>query len=297
MALDTARIARQSAVRLKRAGDAVIDRITVWLLKGLRRTNPDRLADFGAAVMRAVGPRLREHRIGRDNLRAAFPQKSSEEIERILTDVWDNLGRIAGEFVHLDRLWDYDPARPDAGRTFSTPAAFARLDGMRDDGKPALIFAPHLANWELPALAARSAGINFAAVFRRPNLAATAETIIEMRAGSMGAMIAGGLDAPFRIARALENGTHVGMLVDQHYERGFKVTFFGRPCGVNPTLARLARHYDCPIYGIRCIRHPGRRLEVDLVGPVEMPRDPDGRVNVEGTMQTITVPLWRVLPF
>src|SRR5204863_15514 len=84
-------------------------------------------------------------------------------------------------------------------------AAFARLDGMRDDGKPALFFAPHLANWELPALAARSAGINFAAVFRRPNLAATAETIIEMRAGSMGAMIAGGLDAPFRIARALEN--------------------------------------------------------------------------------------------
>jgi KDO2-lipid IV(A) lauroyltransferase len=104
----------------------------------------------------------------------------------------------------------------------------------------------------------------------------------------MGTLVAGGPDAPFRIASALEAGMHVALLVDQHYGNGPEVTFFGRKCRVNPMLARVARHVDCPIYGTRAIRLPDHRLKVDLVGPLEVPRDPDGRVNVEATMQAIT---------
>ncbi|HXW24891.1 MAG TPA: lipid A biosynthesis lauroyl acyltransferase [Xanthobacteraceae bacterium] len=288
MAFDVARLLRQAAVRLKRAGDAVIGRVTVWLLKAVRLIDPDVLAGFLAALMRTVGPWLPEHRLGRAQLAAAFPEKPPAEIERILSGVWDNLGRVAGEFARLDQLWDYDRARPDAGRILSTPEIDARFDAMRDDGKPALIFTAHLANWELPALAAHADGLDFAALYRRPNLSAAADAVVELRAGSMGTLIAGGPEAPFRLVRALAAGRHVGMLVDQHYGNGPEVTFFGRRCRVNPMLARLARHVDCPIYGTRAIRLPDRRLKVDLTGPIEVPRDPDGRVNVEGAMQAIT---------
>ena len=288
MAFDVARLLRQAAVRLKRAGDAVIGRVTVWLLKAVRLIDPDVLAGFLAALMRTVGPWLPEHRLGRAQLAAAFPEKSPAEIERILSGVWDNLGRVAGEFARLDQLWDYDRARPDAGRILSTPEIDARFDAMRDDGKPALIFTAHLANWELPALAAHADGLDFAALYRRPNLSAAADAVVELRAGSMGTLIAGGPEAPFRLVRALAGGRHVGMLVDQHYGNGPEVTFFGRRCRVNPMLARLARHVDCPIYGARAVRLPDGRLRVDLVGPVKVPRDPDGRINIQGTMQTIT---------
>jgi Kdo2-lipid IVA lauroyltransferase/acyltransferase len=288
MALDVARSVRQAVVGVRRAGDAVIGRVTVWLLKAIRLIDPALLANFLARLMRTVGPWLTEHRLGRAQLAAAFPEKSAEEIERILLGVWDNLGRVAGEFARLDRLWDYDRARPNAGRTLSTPQTDARFDAMRDDGKPALLFTAHLANWELPALAAHADGLDFAVLFRRPNLSAVADAIVELRAGSMGTLVAGGPDAPFRMASALAAGMHVGMLVDQHYGNGPEVRFFGRRCRVNPMLARLARHIDCPIYGTRAIRLPDHRLQVELVGPIEVPRDPDGRVNVEGTMQAIT---------
>jgi KDO2-lipid IV(A) lauroyltransferase len=288
MAFDVARFVRQAAARLKRAGDAAVGRVTVWGLRAIRLINPDLLANFLAAVMRTVGPWLPEHRLGRAQLTAAFPEKPAEEIERILLGVWDNLGRVAGEFARLDRLWDYDRTRPNAGRTLSTPETDARFDAMRDDGKPALLFTAHLANWELPALAAHADGLDFALLFRLPNLNAVADAVVELRAGSMGTLVAGGPDAPFRLASALAAGEHVGMLVDQHYGNGPEVTFFGRRCRVNPMLARLARHVDCPIYGTRAIRLPDHRLKVDLVGPIEVPRDPDGRVNVAGTMQAIT---------
>lgn len=288
MAFDFSRFVRQAAVAVKRGGDAVVGRVTVWLLRAVRLIDPDLLSNFFARVMRTLGPWLPEHRLGRANLAAAFPEKSPAEIERILAGVWDNLGRVAGEFARLDQLWDYDRKRPDAGRILSTPDIDARFDAMRDDGKPALVFAAHLANWELPALAARGGGLDFAVLYRRPNMPAAADAVVELRAGSMGTLIAGGPDAPFRIASALERGMHVAMLVDQHYGNGPEVTFFGRRCRVNPMLARLARHVDCPIYGTRAVRLPDHRLQVDLTGPIEMPRGADGRIDVAGAMQAIT---------
>ena len=75
--------------------DGTIGAITVGLLGAIRHMDRKRTANFAGAFMRGIGPLLPEHRIGRGNLRRAFPEKSDAEIEKILAGVWDNLGRIA----------------------------------------------------------------------------------------------------------------------------------------------------------------------------------------------------------
>ena len=158
---------------------------------------------------------------------------------------------------------------------------------MRDDGKPALLFAAHLANWELPAVAAAAHGLPAAVVYRMPNNRWVAARIEAIRAGLMGRLIRSRTTAVFEMATALEHGEHLGMLVDQHWARGVEVNFFGRPCRANPTLARLARQFDCPVYGVRVIRLPGRRFRLAVTGPVELPRDAAGAVDVAASCQVI----------
>ena len=105
----------------------------------------------------------------------------------------------------------------------------------------------------------------------------------------MGTLVATGLDAPIKLARVLENGGHVAVLVDQHYVRGVDVEFFGRTCKANPLLAQLAQHVDCPIHGARIVRLPDRnRFRIDLTEAIEPARDANGRVDVAGTMQIVT---------
>ncbi len=105
----------------------------------------------------------------------------------------------------------------------------------------------------------------------------------------MGTLVATGLDAPVKLARVLEAGGHVAMLVDQHYVRGVDVTFFGRTCKANPLLAQLARLVDCPIHGARIVRLPDRdRFRIDLTEAIEPARDAQGRIDVAGTMQIVT---------
>jgi KDO2-lipid IV(A) lauroyltransferase len=278
--------------RARRAGKGVGDAVLGWLAVGALRVarliDADRLTDFAGGLMRRIGPRLPEHRVGRANLAAAYPEKSEAEIERILRDVWDNLGRVGAEFAHLDRLWDYDPAQPDTSRFEGTSGSIERFEELRTDGRPALLFAAHLANWEMPALAAAAHGLETAILYRRPNIGDIDQRVRELRAASMGTLIPVGFAGPLKAAEALENGLHVGMLTDQYSTMGIDVTFFGRRTKVSPILARLARHVDCPIHGVRVIRLPNHRFRLDLTPPIQPARDAEGQVDVAGTMQIIT---------
>src|SRR5258708_34142063 len=67
---------------------------------------------LGGAVARAVGPRLGLSRRARRNLERAFPDMKPAEIEWVVRDMWDNLGRVAAGMPHLSRIkvFDSDPA-------------------------------------------------------------------------------------------------------------------------------------------------------------------------------------------
>jgi KDO2-lipid IV(A) lauroyltransferase len=115
-----------------------------------------------------------------------------------------------------------------------------------------------------------------------------ANAILKLRTEKMGRLIRTGFDAPGKVADALRQGLHVGMLVDQYNWQGVTVTFFGRRTKANATLARLARLIECPIYGVRVVRLPGHRFRIELTDEIAPVRDVTGRLDIGGTMQAIT---------
>jgi Kdo2-lipid IVA lauroyltransferase/acyltransferase len=273
---------------IKPVGQAAVGALTIGILRTARYFDPIKTANLFGRIARSIGPMMREQKIGRANLTAAFPEKSPAEIDAILAGVWDNLGRVGAEFAHLDHIWEHDPARPEDSRIEIEKRSYELFAQLRLDGKPALIFAGHLANWELPALAAVAHGLDAAILYRRPNIASADRIIQDLRAVKMGTLIPAGRDAPLRLAEALKNGQHVGMLVDQYLANGVEVTFFGRKTRANPMLARLLRQIECPVHGVRIIRLPGHRFRAELSEEVKPVRDAAGQIEIQGTMQAVT---------
>jgi len=273
---------------VKSAATSAVGALTVGMLRTTRYFDPQKTADRFARIAQMIGPRLREQRIGRDNLTAAFPEKSPEEIEKILAGVWDNLGRVGAEFAHIDKIWDYDEEHPERSRIELSPRTHELFHQLRLDGKPALIFASHLANWEMPALAAVAHKLDTAILYRRPNIASADRIIQEMRQIKMGTLVPAGRDAPLRLAEALKNGQHVAMLVDQYLTGGVEVTFFGRKTRANPMLARLLRQVECPVHGVRIIRLPGNRFRAEVSEEVKPVRTADGQIDIQGMTQAVT---------
>ena len=278
----------RSREAMKSVAGAVVGALTIGMLRTTRYFDPLKTADLFGRISGRIGPLLREQRIARANLTAAFPEKSPAEIEAIIAGVWDNLGRLGAEFAHIDRIWDYDEAYPLKSRIEIPPRTHELFHQLRLDDKPALIFASHLGNWEMPALAAVAHGLDAAILFRRPNIASADRIIQEMRSDKMGTLIPAGRDAPIRLAEALQKGQHVAMLVDQYLTGGVEVTFFGRKTRANPMLARLLRQVECPVHGVRIIRLPGYRFRAELSEEVQPVRDAKGQIDVQGTTQAIT---------
>jgi KDO2-lipid IV(A) lauroyltransferase len=287
---------RSTTLKFLRPMKGVFERVLGWLIVGslavLRLINRQFMANLVGRMMRVIGPWFPEHRVGRENLRAAFPDKSAEEIESILGGVWENLGRVAAEFAHIDRIVIQDPGRPErtpAPDVTIDEATYARLKTLGDAAHPTVVFTAHLANWEVPALAPRTFGFPASILYRRPNIGAAADAIVALRERCMGTMVAAGLDAPLKLGRALEGGGTVALLVDQHTTQGVDVVFFGRWAKANPLAAQLARLTGARIRGVRVMRLPdGNHFQGEFTEEIAPVRNAQGEIDIQATTQSIT---------
>src|SRR5438128_2393640 len=69
----------------------------------------DAASALGGMLARRIGPRLGVSNRARRNLRMALPALQPAEIERIVRDMWDNLGRVAAEYPQLRHLRVFPP--------------------------------------------------------------------------------------------------------------------------------------------------------------------------------------------
>ena len=235
----------------------------------------------GAAVARGIGRFTPTQRIVLQNLRLAFPEHDEAWIAATARAAWDNLGRTACEYVHLPAITAGTTPDRLGPRLESDAQTEARFLALQEAGRPVLVFGAHLGNWELPAVVAHAIGSNAAILYRTPNNPFIAADVTAMRQPIMGRLIPAGMMAPIRMAEALDEGLNLGMLIDQRFGRGPMVPFFGRPVAANPFLARMARRFDTPVYGMRAVRLPGGRFRICLEGPFDLPRDAQGKVAVE----------------
>lgn len=244
----------------------------------------DMASAVGGWLGRTFGPRLRRTRVARSNLRSVFPDKSAAEIETIVRGMWDNLGRVAFEYPHLDRF------RFFAGDGRIEVLGIERFDAMRDDGQPGIMFSAHLGNWELlgPAAAARGAPLNL--VYRAPNNPRL-QWLFDLRRSGGARMLPKGADGAKQALKLLKNGAHFAMLVDQKMNDGVPAPFFERNAMTAPALALFAFRFRCPVLPARVERLGGARFRITVLPPMEFEWTGDRHADVLAAMTKVNAVL------
>ena len=238
-------------------------------------------------VLRHIGWIFKGDRNARRQLRAAFPGLSTKQARLILHGMWDNIGRTFAEYAHVKELMNFSTEKLHAGEIIMDDCTAALLRQLGSDTRGALLFAAHLGNWEIPAMAAQVIGRDIALIYKRQPSSRMTDALVGIRSLFAARLVEATPTAPRDIFKLLQQGWLVGMLVDQYFASGVNVSFFGKTCMVNPIMARLARRQDWPIYGARTVRLPDQRHRFELVGPLDCPRDPQGRIDVQATTQQI----------
>lgn len=263
----------------------LIAQIAFGFLNLLKLFPADRAMTLADGLMRRIGPLTGRHKLVLYNLRRAFPEKSEDEIRAIALGSWGSLGRMVAEYVFLDRLFDFDPEDDTPGR-IEVSGIPIFLD-LRENPRPFIVFTAHSGCFELLPVAGSSFGLSVTVLFRPPNNPYIGEKVFQFRAARMGKLVPSHAGSSFALARTLEEGSGVGVLVDQKFTRGVESRFFGLPVQTNPLLAKLARQFQCEVYPARCIRLPGNRYRLEIEPRLVLPLKPDGSLDVAGVSQLL----------
>ncbi len=199
-----------------------------------------------------VGSLHRRHRrVALANLRIAFPDWSPARQYRVFRSAAVHLLRTP-----LEVLWYGNT--PEALRRnlcFETPE-WEAVRSLAKSGRPCIFLTAHLGNWELLGHAACLAGIPLCAVARRIRNPWVDRLVTRSRTAH-GLQIIPEKGAAKKLLRALRNGRHAGILMDQNIRirrGGVFVDFFGLPAPTTRAPAALARKLDAHVLAAALVR-------------------------------------------
>jgi len=240
----------------------------------------DRASAVGGAVARGIGPRLGISKRARANLRAALPELTEPQIAAIVRGMWDNLGRVAGEFPHVRKIDMFAPGSRVETHGFEHIAA-AMVAGRR-----MILVAAHLGNWEIAAIAGKQFGIDATHIYRAANNPLVDRIVAEMR-GNEGEYIPKGAAGSRLAVAALRRGGSLGLLADQKLNDGIAVPFFGRGAMTTPAPAALALRFACDVLPARVERLGGAHFRLTIHPPLPLPDTGDRAADTLALMTEI----------
>lgn len=228
----------------------------LWALA--ERLGPDRAGDLVGRLFATLGPLTRKHRMVLANLATVAPGLGRDELARLARASWRQFGRVVGEYPHLARLAE-EPGRVELVDRFGLARAAS--------GRPALLVAAHLANWELPAAVAARAGVPMTVV-HAPRANPRVQELLERRRAALGCRFLAKDESVHALLKELRAGRTLGLLLDQRHDLADAVTFFGRPAPVPIAPAVLALRLDLPFVPARVERLGGARFRLTVEPPL-----------------------------
>jgi len=221
------------------------------------------------ALLGSIAPLTPWHNRARRNLDFAMPKLDDLNKERILRTMWCNLGRVIGEYPHINAIvkkgW----------------VEFVGLKHIQDLDKGGFLIGAHIGNWELGPFAALSTGKKVAAIYRPLNNPFLSSLLHRRQVTYGGDIYRKGREAALGMVTALRKGQMMCLLVDQQLREGMAVPFFGHPARTSISHIKIAIKKQTPLFYMRTERLNGCRFRVTISPPIKLPKTADDKAVLE----------------
>ncbi len=209
----------------------------IWFFSQLSFSQASKI---GGKIAKFIGKKIKVNNLAKKNLSLALPEINQENRDKIIDEMWNNLGQIVGEFVHVCKknpqeilqMVDLDPVSKE------------NLTKLKDGKKGAIVFSAHIGNWEIGPKILMAFGFKVNVVYRPLNNPFVEEMTAKLRNINL---IEKGTAGSRKIIDALKNNELVVILADQKVSEGEKIKFFHDDAITTTSIARLALKYDVEI--------------------------------------------------
>ena len=225
-------------------------------------------------LWRWIAPLLKRHRRAIANLRAAFPEMTDAEREKIARNMWETLGRVFAESFRLEEIATSDRITIENEEEWR--AMLAQTNGL-------IACGAHQGNWEIAVSGLLRMGYRAAGVYQRVKNPRVDEYARTLRAP----LYPDGLftktpSTALTLLRYVKNGGALAIMADLRETKGVSVPFFGRPAPSTPFPALIAVTQNKALFAARVVREPGVRFRIRVL-PVDVVRTGDRDADIAAT--------------
>lgn len=202
------------------------------------------------------------------NLKLAFPELSTKEIDALGIRCFEHFGMVATDFLRADIRPQDEPQKSLVG-----VEGLEIQELIQSCAEGVMVVTAHFGNWERSSAFAASQPKGLVVVQRDANDANLNEEMTRLRAASGVKVLSRG-NAARGILEALKQGKIVAALADQNSDEAF-LPFFGHITGTTlgpAVLAKRARALLIPAY---CVRVGPNQFKVIVEPPVDLTGDPE----------------------
>jgi len=228
-------------------------------------------SDLGEIIGKYFGPLFRKKTIAKKNILIAFPNFNEKSINEMIDRMWKNIGRIFGEYIHINKFSIIDNSKKKIVFTNRDDAEI-----LKKNNKPIVFFSGHFANFELMAKCLQELGFDIGAIYRPLNnifLNPIMEFIrkkyicpIQIEKGSNGTK---------KLIKHISTNNPLALMIDQRLSSSIRVPFFNQPATTTITPAQLAIKYDALLIPVFLKRLEKTNFEFFIEEPLIINRTSD----------------------
>ncbi len=215
-----------------------------------------------------IGPYFRSKEIIYSNIKRAFPDISSNDIQKMTNSMWNNYGRVFAEYIFIKNY------------RFGNLSSFIDIDGeeILDDiklkNKQVIFISGHLSNFELMAMYLEKSGIKLSAIYRPLNNFFLNKFIERIRVNYICKhQIKKGIGGLKQLINLKKKNFSTALMIDQRVSEGVLSNFFNQKALTTTIPAQLVKKFNIPIVPVYIERLENIHFKITISKPIEFSKN------------------------
>ena len=229
---------------------------------------PKKSSSLGGNIFEKIGPLFRSKIIIHANMRRAFPNINSNDLNKITKLMWNNYGRVFAEYVFIKDFRN--------GKLTSN----IQIDGQEilneiiRNNNQVVFISGHLSNFELMAMHLEKSGIKLSAIYRPLNNIFLNNIMERIRKKYICQyQIEKGLGGLRKLISLKKQNFSTALMIDQRVSEGILSKFFNREALTTTIPAQLVKKFNIPVVPIDIERIEDLEFKITVSKPIHFSKE------------------------
>tara|TARA_B100000902_G_scaffold395536_1_gene454329 strand:- start:114 stop:974 length:861 start_codon:yes stop_codon:yes gene_type:complete len=233
-------------------------------------------------IFEVIGPFFRSKQLIHSNIKKAFPQINSDNLEKISKLMWNNYGRVFAEYIFIKEFRN--------GKLASNIEIEGKeiLEEIKNTNKQVVFISGHFANFELMAMQIEKSGIELSAIYRPLNNIFLNQIMEGIRTKHICKnQIKKGIGGLKKLITLKKNNLSTAIMIDQRVSEGILSNFFNHKASTTSIPAELVKKFNIDVVPVYIERIEGINFKIKIYKPLNF--------NEGSSVQNITDKLNQIL--